>query len=103
MFRHDARPALAALAAGLALALGYMATPATAAEAAPAGEQDGTGADAAAAPKVNINEYIVRGNSVLDARAIERAVTPYLGPGRSMADVEAARAALQSAYQQQGF
>ncbi|WP_313256026.1 ShlB/FhaC/HecB family hemolysin secretion/activation protein [Stenotrophomonas sp.] len=53
--------------------------------------------------KVNVNEYIVRGNSVLDARSIERAVTPYLGPDRTMADIEAARAALQEAYQSGGY
>ena len=55
------------------------------------------------APRVNINEYRVRGNSVLDARAIEQAVSPYLGPGRTLADVEAARAALQAAYEQRGY
>ncbi|WP_211091444.1 ShlB/FhaC/HecB family hemolysin secretion/activation protein [Pseudothauera rhizosphaerae] len=52
---------------------------------------------------MTINEYIVRGNTVLDARAIERAVTPYLGPNRSPEDVEAARSALQSAYQEHGY
>ena len=31
----------------------------------------------------------MRGNSVLTARAIEAAVSPYLGPGRTLADVEA--------------
>ncbi|MDN2700293.1 ShlB/FhaC/HecB family hemolysin secretion/activation protein, partial [Janthinobacterium sp. SUN073] len=37
-----------------------------------------------AAPErqVTIEEYLVRGNTVLDARAIEEAVTPFLGPGR---------------------
>lgn len=63
-------------------------------------------AQAGAAPpaqRVNINEYRVRGNSVLDARAIEQAVSPYLGPGRTLADVEAARAALQAAYEQRGY
>lgn len=60
-------------------------------------------ASTGSARKVNVNEYIVRGNSVLDARAIERAVTPYLGPDRSMADIEAARAALQEVYQSAGY
>lgn len=53
--------------------------------------------------RVDINEYIVRGNTVLDTRAIERAVTPFLGPQRTMKDIEAARDALQSAYQQKGY
>ena len=53
--------------------------------------------------QVDINEYIVRGNTVLDARTIERTVTPYLGPQRKMKDIEAARDALQAAYQQKGY
>ena len=39
-----------------------------------AGAQDAAGADATSARRVNINEYIVRGNTVLEARDIERAV-----------------------------
>lgn len=57
----------------------------------------------AAARLVNINEYIVRGNTVLDARDIERAVYPYLGPDRTLADIESAREALQTIYQERGF
>ncbi|WP_443096722.1 ShlB/FhaC/HecB family hemolysin secretion/activation protein [Stenotrophomonas sp. PUT21] len=64
--------------------------------AAPAAEQ-------AAAARVTINEYLVRGNTVLQARDIEKAVTAYLGPGRTMKDVEAARDALQQAYQGKGY
>ena len=52
---------------------------------------------------VNINEYIVRGNTVLGARDIETAVYPFLGEGRSLADIEQARDALQQAYQQAGY
>ena len=63
---------------------------------------------AAAAPaqdtrKVDVAEYIVRGNTVLDLRAIEKAVTPFLGPARTMKDIEAARDALLAAYQAEGF
>ncbi|WP_447578388.1 ShlB/FhaC/HecB family hemolysin secretion/activation protein [Achromobacter kerstersii] len=57
----------------------------------------------AAARLVNINEYIVRGNTVLEARDIERAVYPYLGPDRTLADIESAREALQTIYQERGF
>ncbi|EFF73968.1 ShlB/FhaC/HecB family hemolysin secretion/activation protein [Achromobacter piechaudii] len=53
--------------------------------------------------RVNINEYIVRGNTVLQARDIERAVYPYLGPDRTLSDIEAAREALQTVYQEQGY
>jgi len=57
----------------------------------------------AAARLVNINEYIVRGNTVLEARDIERAVYPYLGPDRTLADIESAREALQTIYQERGY
>jgi hemolysin activation/secretion protein len=60
-------------------------------------------APAAPARKVDIAEYIVRGNTVLDARAIEKAVTPFLGPERTLKDVEAARDALLAAYQAAGY
>ena len=58
---------------------------------------------AADARRVNINEYIVRGNTVLEARDIERAVYPYLGPDRTLADIESAREALQAIYQERGY
>ncbi|QSI34416.1 ShlB/FhaC/HecB family hemolysin secretion/activation protein [Variovorax sp. RKNM96] len=74
---------------------------------APAEEPAPTPAAAAATPeaarKVDINEYIVRGNTVLDARAIEKAVTPFLGPERTLKDVEGARDALLAAYQAAGY
>lgn len=57
----------------------------------------------AAAPRFDIWEMVVEGNSVLSALAIEKALTPHLGPGRSMADVDAARAQLEAVYQQQGY
>lgn len=60
-------------------------------------------ADEAAARQVTISEYLVRGNTVLDARAIEEAVTPFLGPDRTLKDVEAARDALVAAYQARGY
>ncbi len=48
-------------------------------------------------------EFEISGNTTLPVLAIEGAVTPFLGPQRSMAQVEAARAALERAYQQAGF
>lgn len=53
--------------------------------------------------RVEINEYVVRGNTVLDAQAIEEAVYPYLGPDRTLADLEGAREALQKSYQARGY
>ncbi|MCS8504389.1 ShlB/FhaC/HecB family hemolysin secretion/activation protein [Pseudomonas aeruginosa] len=52
---------------------------------------------------VDINEYVVRGNTVLDNRAIEAAVYPFLGPQRSLGDIEGARDAPQAAYQEKGY
>lgn len=63
----------------------------------------GVAPPAAAEPAFDIWEYQVEGNSVLGVEAIERAVQPHLGPGLGMASVEAARAALEAAYQQAGF
>ena len=60
-------------------------------------------ANAAAQRKVDISEYVVRGNSVLDTRAIEEAVYPFLGPQRTLQDIEGARDALQAAYQSRGY
>lgn len=74
------------------------------AQSVPAQDAASTAAPAAAdARRVNINEYIVRGNTVLEARDIERAVYPYLGPDRTLADIEAAREALQTIYQERGY
>ena len=53
--------------------------------------------------RVDINEYVVRGNTVLDARAIEEAVYPYLGPQKTLDDLEGAREALQKRYQALGY
>ena len=68
------------------LTLGAMALPAQA-------EEEG------AARRVDVNEYFVRGNTVLDAAAIEEAVYPFLGPQKTLGDIEGARDALQKIYQ----
>lgn len=57
----------------------------------------------AAAPRFAVLEYQIEGNTVLQPVAIERAVTPFLGPGRSLADIQAARAALEKTYQDAGY
>ncbi|HEX7868270.1 MAG TPA: ShlB/FhaC/HecB family hemolysin secretion/activation protein [Variovorax sp.] len=80
-------------AQGAAFAQASAPAPAPAAAATPAGPER----------KVDIAEYIVRGNTVLDARAIEKAVTPFLGPERTLKDVEGARDALLAAYQAAGY
>lgn len=56
-----------------------------------------------AAPRFDILEFEIEGNTALPAVAIEKAVMPYMGPQRSLDDAEAARAALEKAYQSAGF
>ena len=86
------------------------AQPETAASETAASEQAQSPAAPAAAAPANadtrtfqINAYDVDGNTLLDELAIETAVYPYLGPGKTPNDVEAARAALEKAYQAHGY
>lgn len=60
-------------------------------------------AEANATAPVDVMEYVVRGNTVLQPRAIERIVMPYLGPARTRRDIEAARDALTAAYHAAGY
>jgi hemolysin activation/secretion protein len=53
--------------------------------------------------RFDVNEYLVRGNTLLQAVEIEQAVEPFLGPGRSLDDVHGARDALQKIYQARGY
>lgn len=55
------------------------------------------------ARRFDVAEYRIEGASVLGQAEIEDAVYPFLGPGRSVADVEAARAALEKAYADKGY
>jgi hemolysin activation/secretion protein len=48
-------------------------------------------------------EYQVEGNTLMRPIDIERAVTPYLGEGKSIKDVEAARQALEKIYHDHGY
>ena len=50
-----------------------------------------------------IAAYDIVGNTLLDQSTIEKAVYDGLGPGRTAADVEKARAALETAYRMRGF
>ncbi len=64
-----------------------------------------TASDATQAPKrtVDINEYFVQGNTLLSDADIERAVYPYLGPQKTLDDIERARAALQTVFETHGY
>ena len=59
--------------------------------------------DGAHPPPIEIDEFRVEGNTVLDTTAIEETVYPFLGPGRTATDVEHARAALAALYQTRGY
>ena len=54
-------------------------------------------------PEFYIREYRVSGAHHLHPVEIEAAVYPFLGPGRTARDVEAARAALLKAYQDKNY
>ena len=56
-----------------------------------------------AAERLFIREFRVQGATVLPAADIQRAVYPYLGPGRTPADIDAARAALETLYREKGY
>lgn len=60
-------------------------------------------ATARAEIRFDINAFVVAGDTVLGAAAIERAVYAFLGPQRTAADAEGARKALEKAYQDAGF
>lgn len=53
--------------------------------------------------RFDILEFQIEGNTVLPVEVIERALLPYLGERKQMDNVEAARAALEKAYQGAGF
>ena len=52
---------------------------------------------------IYIREYRVTGSQSLPSIEVQEAVYPFLGPGRTPADVEQARAALEKAYQDKGY
>jgi hemolysin activation/secretion protein len=53
--------------------------------------------------RFDVYEYRVLDNSVLSELQIDKAVYPFLGPRRSFADVQAARAALEKTYRDAGY
>ena len=50
-----------------------------------------------------IQEYRVQGAKTLPADVVEETVYPFMGPDRTQADIESARAALEKAYQLKGY
>jgi hemolysin activation/secretion protein len=60
-------------------------------------------APAAEQSAFDVLEYRVLGNSTLPAVEVERAVYPFLGPGKTFGDVESARQNLETAYRAAGY
>ncbi|MFT3858870.1 MAG: ShlB/FhaC/HecB family hemolysin secretion/activation protein [Aquabacterium sp.] len=82
-------PALGTAAMLLCGIASMTATPALAADAAPVA--------------FDVFEYVIVGNTVLPPDVVEKAVHEFMGPGRTLKDVEAARSALEKAYQDAGY
>jgi hemolysin activation/secretion protein len=57
----------------------------------------------AAAQPFDVLEYRIEGNTLLSRVDVERAVTPFLGPRKTIKDIEAARAALERVYHDHGY
>jgi hemolysin activation/secretion protein len=58
---------------------------------------------ATAAAPFDVFEFQVEGNTLLPVIEVERAVTPYLGEGKTLKDIEAARTALERSYHDRGY
>ncbi len=57
----------------------------------------------AAPPMMTIQEFRVRGNTLLKQTRLERIVYPFLGPNKTIKDIEQARAALEAEYRNTGY
>ncbi len=72
--------------------------------AAPANASEGGAAPGPTEPQVfEIDEYRVEGADALPQVDVEDAVYPYLGPGKTAKDIEAARSALEKKYHDKGY
>ncbi|QWF69576.1 ShlB/FhaC/HecB family hemolysin secretion/activation protein [Methylomonas paludis] len=58
---------------------------------------------AAANPVFDVLDFQIDGNTVLDDETLERTVYPFLGPEKTVDDVEKARVALEEAYRKAGY
>ncbi|HEY5759186.1 MAG TPA: ShlB/FhaC/HecB family hemolysin secretion/activation protein [Steroidobacter sp.] len=57
----------------------------------------------AAQDRFAVTEYRILGNTVLSVTDVETVVYPYLGEGKTIADVEVVRQALEKLYKEKGF
>jgi hemolysin activation/secretion protein len=54
-------------------------------------------------PRFELLEFDVLGNTVLDDGLIQEALAPFMGPGKTAADVDNARMALETLYKDKGY
>ena len=69
----------------------------------PAADNDPGAGQAAAPPVFDVFDFQIDGNTVLDEDTLEKTVYPFLGPEKTVADVEKARVALEDAYRKAGY
>lgn len=60
-------------------------------------------ASAPAVPSFDVRAIQVKGNTILSPGQVEDIVYPFMGPGKTSADIETARAALQKAFEEKGY
>ncbi|MFQ3578346.1 MAG: ShlB/FhaC/HecB family hemolysin secretion/activation protein [Verrucomicrobiia bacterium] len=53
--------------------------------------------------RLYIKQFRIKGSTVLDRETVERTVYPFLGPERTLNDIEAARLALEEVHRAKGF
>lgn len=75
--------------------------PALAAETAP--QTPATDVTGMTQPLFDVLDFQISGNTVLDDETLEKAVYPYLGPEKTVEEVERARQSLEDAYRQAGY
>ena len=83
------------LTLGLLLAIGPVAVAAA--------ETPASDATNEAKPQFDVLDFQIEGNSVLDDESLEKAVYPFMGPNKTVDDVEQARQALEEAYRNAGY
>lgn len=62
-----------------------------------------TASQSAVQPHFDVWDFQIDGNTVLDDEILERAVYPFLGPGKTVNDMEKARQSLEEAYRKAGY
>lgn len=69
----------------------------------PAGEAEPATGQPGAESAFDVFQFVIDGNTVLHPDVVESAVYPYMGPGKSIEDVEAARQSLERAFHDAGY